>query len=115
MGAQLLSRVNSDNFWAAASQAPLSVGFFRQDHWRGLPFPPLGNLPHPHPGMEPKFPESPAWQGDSLSAGPSRKPGMEDAPENVQRHRWKERCGEGTKKERGWGTTLGRTASMLCV
>ena len=113
MGAQLLGRVASDNFWTAASQAPLSMGFFRQDHWRGLPFPPLGNLPHPR--MEPKFPVSPALQGDSLSAGPSGKPGMEDVPKNVQRHRGKERGGEGTKKERGWGTTLGRTALMLCA
>ena len=26
--------------WTAAHQAPLSMGFSRQEHWRGLPFPP---------------------------------------------------------------------------
>ena len=25
--------------WTAAYQAPLSMGFFRQEHWSGLPFP----------------------------------------------------------------------------
>ena len=25
--------------WTAASQAPLSIGFSRQEHWSGLPFP----------------------------------------------------------------------------
>ena len=27
-------------------QAPLSMGFSRQEHWSGLPFPPLGDLPN---------------------------------------------------------------------
>ena len=30
-----------------ARQAPLSVGFSRQEHWSGLPCPPLGDLPQP--------------------------------------------------------------------
>ena len=30
-----------------ARQAPLSVGFSRQEHWRGLPFPPPGDLSDP--------------------------------------------------------------------
>ena len=46
---------------AAARQAPLSMGFSRQEHWSGLPFPPPGDLPDP--GIEPR---SPAWQADSL-------------------------------------------------
>ena len=28
-------------------QAPLSVGFSRQEYWNGLPFPPPGGLPDP--------------------------------------------------------------------
>ena len=28
-------------------QAPLSMGFPRQEHWSGLPFPPPGSLPYP--------------------------------------------------------------------
>ena len=30
--------------WMLARQAPLSMGFFRQEDWSGLPFPPPGNL-----------------------------------------------------------------------
>ena len=33
--------------WTATRQAPLSVGFPRQEYWSGLSFPPSGNLPHP--------------------------------------------------------------------
>ena len=33
--------------WTAARQAPLSMGFSRQEHWSGLPFPSLGRLPNP--------------------------------------------------------------------
>ena len=42
-------------------QAPLSMGFSRQEHWSGLPCPSLGDLPEP--GVEPR---SPALQADSL-------------------------------------------------
>ena len=37
------------------------MGFFRQEHWSGLPFPPLGDLPNP--GMEPASLSSPALAG----------------------------------------------------
>ena len=37
--------------WTVAHQAPLSVGFSRQEYWIGLPFPPPGDLPDP--GIEP--------------------------------------------------------------
>ena len=37
--------------WTIAHQAPLSMGFFRQEYWSGLPFPPPGDLPDP--GIEP--------------------------------------------------------------
>ena len=33
--------------WTVVHQAPLSVGFFRQEHWSGLPFPSPGDLPDP--------------------------------------------------------------------
>ena len=32
-------------------QAPLSMGFSRQEYWSGLPFPPPGDLPYP--GIKP--------------------------------------------------------------
>ena len=44
----------SDSFaipWTVAHQAPLSLGFPRQEYWNGLPFPSPGDLPHP--GIEP--------------------------------------------------------------
>ena len=44
-----------------AHQAPLSMGFSRQEYWSGLSCPPPGDLPDP--GTEPA---SPAWQADSL-------------------------------------------------
>ena len=47
--------------WTVASQAPLSMGFFRQEYWSGLPFPFPGDLPDP--GIKPR---SPALQADSL-------------------------------------------------
>ena len=34
----VLSHV-SVKFWTVAHQAPLSIGFFRQEYWSGLPFP----------------------------------------------------------------------------
>ena len=33
------------NPWTVAYQAPLSMGFFRQKYWSGLPFPSTGDLP----------------------------------------------------------------------
>ena len=40
------SRVQlSAALWTAAHQAPLSLGFSRQEYWSGLPFPPPGDLP----------------------------------------------------------------------
>ena len=49
--------------WTAAHQAPLSMGFFRQEYWSGLPRPPPGDLPEP--GVEPASPAAPALQVDS--------------------------------------------------
>ena len=54
--------------WTVARQAPLSMGFSRQEYWRGLPCPPPGDLPYP--GTEP---ESPALQADSLPTEPPGK------------------------------------------
>ena len=36
--------------WTVAHQAPLSVGFHRQEYWSGLPFAPPGDLPDPRVG-----------------------------------------------------------------
>ena len=37
----------SDSLWTIAHQAPLSVGFPRQEHWSGLPFSSPGDLLNP--------------------------------------------------------------------
>ena len=47
--------------WTVARQAPLSMGFSRQEYWRGLPCPPPGDLPDP--GTEPRSLMSPALAG----------------------------------------------------
>ena len=44
--------------WTVAPLAPLSMGFSRQEHWHGLPFPSPGDLPDP--GIEPASLSSPA-------------------------------------------------------
>ena len=59
---------NAATFWIVAHQAPLSMGFFRQEHWNELPFPPPGYLPDP--GIESVAPMSPELQTDSLPAEP---------------------------------------------
>ena len=53
--------------WTVTCQAPLSVGFSRQEYWNGLSFLSPGDLSDP--GITP---ESPALQVDSL---PSEPPG----------------------------------------
>ena len=55
--------------WTAAGQAPLSMGFSRQEYWSGFSCPPPGDLPNP--GIKPA---SPALQVDSLPTGPHGKP-----------------------------------------
>ena len=49
------------NPWTVACQAPLSMGFSRQEYWGRLPVPSPGDLPDP--GIEPR---SPALKEDSL-------------------------------------------------
>ena len=55
--------------WTVAHQAPLSMGFSRQEYWSGLPFPFPGDLPNP--GIKPW---SPALQADALPSEPPGKP-----------------------------------------
>ena len=54
--------------WTIARQAPLSMGFTRQEYGSGLPCPSPGDLPDP--GIKPM---SPASQGDSLLSEPPGK------------------------------------------
>ena len=59
--------VTSDSFvtlWTMAHQAPLSVGFSRQEYWRGFPCSPPKYLPNQE--IEPMSPVCPPLQTDSL-------------------------------------------------
>ena len=51
--------------WAVAYQAPLSMGFSRQEYWGGLSFPSPGDLPDP--GIESRFPK---LQANALPSEP---------------------------------------------
>ena len=62
--------------WTVAHQAPLSMGFFRQECWSGLPFPPPGDLPDP--GIEPMSLSSPTLADDYLPLAPPGKPFTQD-------------------------------------
>ena len=62
----------SDSFatpWTVAHQAPLSMGFPRQEHWSGLSFRPPGD--RPDPGTEPNSPE---LAGGFFTTEPPGKP-----------------------------------------
>ena len=56
----------------AACQAPLSMGFPRQEYWSGLPFPSPGDLSDP--GIEPTSPVSSAVAGRFFTTEPPGKP-----------------------------------------
>ena len=75
MGAAGVGKVESDSvqpLWTVAHQAPLFMGFSRQEHWSGLLCPPPKDLPDP--GIEPVSLMSRALAAGSLPLTPSRKP-----------------------------------------
>ena len=71
--------------WTVALQAPLSMGFSRQEYLSGLPFPPAGNLPDLR--IEPM---SPALAGGFFTTQPPRKtnlipyPPLKRLPEKIR-------------------------------
>ena len=60
--------------WTVAHQAPLSVGFPRQEYWSGLLFPPPGHLPGPE--TEPESLPSSALAGEFYTTAPPGKPNV---------------------------------------
>ena len=52
--------------WTTAHQAPLSMGFSKQEYWSGFPCPPPGGLPNP--GIKPVSLRSPALAGGFFTA-----------------------------------------------
>ena len=68
--------------WAVSHQTPMSVGFSRQEHWSGMPRPPLGN--HLKPQTEPASRTPPTLVGGFFTTSatgeahtPERSPIME--------------------------------------
>ena len=78
------------SLWIIASQAPLSMGFSRQEYWSGFPCPPPGDLPDP--GVKPRSLMSPALADSGFPGGSTGKesvcsagdlgliPGLERSP-----------------------------------
>ena len=75
--------------WTILYQAPLSMGFSRQEYWRGLPFPSPGDLPDPV--IEPAFLMSPAlaggffttsatWEAQDLSVAAAAAKSLQSCP-----------------------------------
>ena len=60
--------------WTVARQAPLSMGFSRQEYWSGLPFPTPGDLSHPEI-IKPLTFESPALADGLFTTAPPGKQG----------------------------------------
>ena len=58
--------------WTVAHQAPLSMGFSRQEYWNGLPFPSPGDLPDPW--IETASPVSTALAEGFFTTEPPGKP-----------------------------------------
>ena len=85
MGSHLLSQTSEDSVAAVlnhvrllvtprtvAHQAPLSMGFPRQEYWSEWPFPPPGDLPHP--GIKPMSLLSPVLVGGLFTPEPPGNP-----------------------------------------
>ena len=68
------------------------MAFFRQEHWSGLPFPPPWALPCT--GIETVFPESPAFQEDSLLLSPGEVPLYTGVAKHLEMHL----CFQGDRK-----------------
>ena len=71
--------------WTVAHQAPLSMGFSRQEHWSGLPQPPPRDLPHP--GIAPASLPSPALAGGFFTTGTTR-----EAQYSIYKHYFLQNC-----------------------
>ena len=57
--------------WTVTRQAPLSVGFSRQEYWSGMPCPPPGDLPDP--GIKPESLFSPTLAGGFFTTSTTRE------------------------------------------
>ena len=90
----------SSSVSCVARQAPLSMGFPRQEYWSGLPFP--SPRDRPNPGIKIVSLQLLHWQVDSLPLSHLGSPfRMENLPTYTHRiHAW--------FQWRGWGSWMGR-------
>ena len=87
--------------WPVARQAPLSMGFSRQEYWSGLPCPSPGDLPDP--GIEPASLRSPALAGGFFTISATW-----EAPSNIRHQNIK-------KKKKHLGIHLIKLAWYLYI
>ena len=104
--------------WTVAHQAPPSMGFSRQEYWRGLPFPSPGDLPNP--GIEPR---SSALQADTHQGSTQiREKKTELWASGAARREWAQevklrwcRLGGGAPLERGSRAQVGQLMAPTSV
>ena len=95
--------------WIVACQAPLSMGFPRQEYWSGLSFPSSGDLLHP--GIEPMSPASLTLAGRFFTAAPAV--GANYRRQNTKRTNKKNPTQLSLNKNRGLGAKIGYYACTL--
>ena len=83
---------NSVTLWTVACQAPLSIGFSREEYWSGLPF--LSPGDRPDPGIKHEFRKC---QADSL---PSEPPGEKYAVDSIKKEEKSDICSNMDKLQR---------------
>ena len=89
-----------------AHQAPLSMGFSRQEDWSGLPYPLPGDLPNP--GIKPISLAFPALLADSLPTEPPGKPiSTLRPPKPVPTSSWYQNVEKRTHRPVFWLPSLG--------
>ena len=72
---------DSATLWTVACQAPLSMGFSRQEDWSGFPCAPPGDLPNP--GIEPTSPVAPTLEVDFFTIEPLEKPILDPRTQQI--------------------------------
>ena len=87
--------------WARVCQAPLSVGFSRQEYWNGFPCLPPGNLPDP--GIKPTSLTSPALAGRFFNTSATWMPWWLGGKEST--------CSAGSNLILGWEDPLKKEIS----
>ena len=90
--------------WTVAFQAPLSMGFSRQEHWCGLPCFPPGSLPDPE--VESVSLMSPALAGGFFTARATWEALSESSLIVIKHTSFKRGGNKGEKRKRNWRDQL---------